>query len=273
MCSFKSYAQFNYKNLPEIQLGLSPINYYSGPVFANALLIESRGWRDKTTNTTICTSSGQLDSNGYPLYLNAGQTLIAQPGQNGGATNSTLFNGKVCLTWEGDADIRLTNCGNPTEGSISGSIVNGRRVYNCTTNNGYSIEIFTINPANYPKKIRIWMPDPSNPMNKSLEPLAGQSEFFFHPTYLQRIGQSAFSIYRMMDWGVTNASPLVDWADRRPENHCFQAGIINTRNAPGNSSSGPMRCGVSFETMAKLANQQNRDIYIHCHLCFYIIRC
>ena len=262
---------FNPNSLPELELGLGGFDYYSTPRLANCLAMENRNWMDNTTNATIYQNSGQLNANGYPKYLNPGQILVARPGQNTIGDNPAklaLYNGKVVLTWIGDADIRVEPLSNSVTNpaNATGSIVNGRREYlNSSNFNGYNVKIYAINPNNPPTKIRVWMPDPTSPSTKSLEPLAGQPEPIFHPTYLDAINKSQYSVYRFMDMGHTNASPCIDWVDHRPKDHCFQDGVINRRNSPGWDNTwgdAEMGTGASYETMIALCNQTNKDMWV-----------
>jgi hypothetical protein len=66
----------------------------------------------------------------------------------------------------------------------------------------------------------------------------------FHPLYLERI--QPFTALRFMDWGKTNASPLVSWSDRTTANSFTQ-----TRSQ-----------GAAFEYMAQLANTLKKDPWI-----------
>ena len=63
----------------------------------------------------------------------------------------------------------------------------------------------------------------------------------FNPTYLERI--APFSMLRFMDWGATNGSPVVEWADRAPPNAVAYTG----------------RTGVPIEAMIDLANTLRVD--------------
>ncbi|MGC8713809.1 MAG: hypothetical protein ACP5RH_15575, partial [Leptodesmis sp.] len=58
----------------------------------------------------------------------------------------------------------------------------------------------------------------------------------FHPLFLDRLSQ--FNTLRFMDWGATNNSPLVNWADRTTINSATQAS----------------NQGVALEYMIQLAN-------------------
>jgi hypothetical protein len=66
----------------------------------------------------------------------------------------------------------------------------------------------------------------------------------FHPLYLQRL--QPFTALRFMDWGKTNASPLVSWSDRTTANSFTQ-----TRSQ-----------GTALEYMVKIANALGKDPWI-----------
>ena len=66
----------------------------------------------------------------------------------------------------------------------------------------------------------------------------------FHPLYLQRL--QPFTALRFMDWGKTNASPLVSWADRTTVNSFTQ-----TRAQ-----------GTALEYMVQIANTLKKDPWI-----------
>ncbi len=66
----------------------------------------------------------------------------------------------------------------------------------------------------------------------------------FHPRYKENLQN--FQVLRFMDWGQTNASPVVHWQDRtRPEH-----------NTQARSS------GVALEYIARLANELEKDVWI-----------
>jgi hypothetical protein len=255
------------ETLPSFQLGMGGIAYYNATPFANALYIEGRNWRDTSTNTTIPSTSPQLNANGYPLYLDPGQILRAAPGQNMGSNpiRNNLLRGRVVLTWEGEGDVRLTNS-TLVSGSATGSLVNGRREYTFGGSGlGINTDIYAVNPANPITKIRVWLPDPADPQNKSQEPASGDPEPLFHPTFLAR-ASSGFGTLRFMDWGATNASPQKDWIDRRPPTHAFMTGVINPRS-PANQSdgtpySGDRTTGVAYEHMVALCNAADADMWV-----------
>lgn len=233
----------------DVQLGLGAIDYWYKPFFANALYMESRGWA--STSTTYPIQSDQFDADGYPLYLTTGQVLYVNPGQNSG-TNKAAYAGKVCLSWEGDADIRITS-GTYLSGSAStGSVVNGKRYYTNTTTNGVRAEIRAINAANPPKNIKIWLNDLRDP-TKSLDPAEqGGHEYLVNPAYSDVFAIPTFHMFRFMDMTMTNSSPIQNWADRRKPTDCFQTG---TKNG--------IKVGIAYEKAIQICNEFGKDMWIN----------
>lgn len=234
----------------QIQLGLSAIDYWYRPVFANAIYMESRGWM--TTSSSYPVLSDQFDSNGYPLYLTTGQNLYVYPGQNSTA-NKTAYAGKVCLMWEGEADIRVsTGTYLSGSGTSTGSLVNGIRYYNNSTTNGAQIVIYAINTANPPKNIRLWLNDKRD-ATKTLAPQdQGGTEYLVNPAFSAFFGNEAFFMYRFMDMTLTNSSTIQNWSDRRKPTDCFMTGTKNS-----------IKVGISYETAIAMCNEQGKDMWIN----------
>lgn len=255
--------------LKEAQLGLGGLSYYTDPVFCNALYLESRGWMQDGNYTTAAPDSPQFDSNGYPKYLLTNSVtglpvpVFAQPGQNDNPECDVFYRGRTTLTWEGDADIRITS-GTCISGNCTGRLVNGTRIYTIGGTgsiNGHLVKIFDINPSNYPKKVRAWLPDPTDPFNKSLTPINGVEQTW-HPSYLARINVPEIGVYRFMDLGHTNSNPLVNWSERRGKDHCFMTSPT-VRRIPFGATSGDLRnSGISYEMMIDLCNRTGKDAWI-----------
>jgi hypothetical protein len=246
---------FSAQAIPSLGVGLGGNAFYAPQRFANALWGDPRGFRDTATSSQIAsTNPSQLNANGYPLFLNAGQTLTIWPGQNLLTEARTLLRGRVVLTWQGDADIRLQGAtfNASASGGVAstGSLVNGRRVYDVTSSspNGYEVRVNAVNAANPITRMRLWMPDPSSPLTRSLEPAAGDPEPMFHPTFLSLL--EPFGTLRMMDWGKTNNNDQSLWSHRRSVDHATM----------GDAKS---RGGVAWEVMIALANQTQKNLWIN----------
>lgn len=250
LLTLKSYSFTPLNTHPEIQLGLSTISSYGSPMFANAMYMETRGW--KVVGTNAAPETGQIDSLGNPKYLVSGTKLYVQPGQNSGASASS-YGAKICITWEGEADIRCS--GTYLSGSAStGMIVNGKRYYdNGTSPNGVYLVIYDINSASPPKNIKIWLNDLRNPEKTLCPDDQNGTSYFLHPTFIDRFGDDTFFMYRFMDWTATNESPIANWSDRRKPNHCFQKGAIN----------GISVVGVCYEDIINQCNQLGKDMWIN----------
>ncbi|MFO1481961.1 MAG: hypothetical protein U1F71_01235 [Verrucomicrobiaceae bacterium] len=258
--------------LPQLGMNLDGVNYYSTPYFANALM-QGNAWLEFTGfnwGSGVSTyGNPQFNANGYPQYLNPGTGLRAvcyglhTNYSNRPATwpaRDTLAIGKIVVTWQGDADIRLTGgqfIAGESNGASTGRIVNGRRVYLQVSGTAYSnITVVDINAAAPITDIKVWLPDPSDPQNQSLE---GQ---LFHPTALARLGGGPWGWLRFMDWNITNASPQQDWSDRRLPSHVFQSGVLNPRS-PATGFGGDRGTGVAFEHMVTMSNATNKDLWIN----------
>ena len=272
-------------NLKPVGLGLGAFNYYSSGPFANTLLTGGN-WMEFTTGwgaavaflNTDGTRNPQFDSRGLPRYLNPGSRLrlLVWPYDSSNAIGPNRSNagiGKWVITWQGDADIRLngaTFLSGESSGAATGSLVDGRRVYSMggALQTGH-ITVEAINPAAPVTDLKVWMPDPADPQNRSLE--GG----FWHPTFLSYLASLDFNHLRMMDWGATNASPQQDWEDRRLPDFCLQQGVLNRRSpAPGATAyidpqgvdypfAGDRPTGIAYEHMVNLANLTGKDIWIN----------
>ncbi|MGF1485169.1 MAG: carbohydrate-binding protein [Opitutales bacterium] len=261
-----------------VSYGLGGYAYYDAPRFGNFLWNESRNWRDQATNQTIHrfnpdgSDNAQINSLGFPTFLNSGQVLVAKPGQNAVPQTRQLFEGQFVLEWQGAADIRVVGHSFVASKSNTGSTGvknNGRRVYKVNTSNanGVEVQIHALGGSQL-TGIQLWMPDPSDPQNKSLE------DKTFHPAFLDLIADRNWRALRFMDWGKTNASPQRNWSDRRRPADCFASGIINRRspaeglvwyvNGAGQNVyfAGDRRTGIAYEHMIALCNQTARDMWV-----------
>ncbi|MGF1449832.1 MAG: hypothetical protein ACFB20_10500 [Opitutales bacterium] len=257
---------FDPTTLPQMGVGAGGVAYFNAPVFANILHIESRNWRlrQSGSDTSNRPPASQLDTNGYPLFLNPNETFFAAPGQNMRPFRNDLLEGRVVLTWEGQGDVRLINSAYVGGDAATGVLNDGRRVYDFSGSGvGLRLEILATDPADRVTNIRVWAPDPADPTNRSLEPdVTADREPIFNPVYIDLLDDPEIATIRFMDWGSTNASPQRDWADRRPPSHVFMVGRINER-PPANGFSGDRFTGVAYEFMVALSNETNSNMWVN----------
>lgn len=287
--SFSATAQGAAPDQPlRVGMGLGGISYFSTSPFADTM--RSAGdWMEFDTDfgkrVPYRNSGGsrnpQFNENGFPNYLLPGKrlrTLCWPYGLNGNGSRPSSWPlrnkqgvGKWVLTWKGNADIRLgsgTFVAAESTAPATGNAVDGRRVYLLkASDKGGDLTVESIvTPVT---DIKLWLPDPSAPLERSLE----NSPSIWHPEFLASLG--GMNHLRMMDWGETNASPQQDWSDRRLPSFRNQHGILHPRspaegvvnftNSEGQPVyfSGNRGTGMAFEHMVRLCNDSNTDLWIN----------
>ncbi len=274
---------FDKSTLPELQVGMSP-SREAWP-FAN-LLEWSAGWSKADSWDSPKFGRSELDAAGYPI-LAPGQMAYTDKTEDIPDWNATSFlRGRWVLTWEGDAVVDF-------QGSVilvSGSDALKRKVYdfdyNTTNYSPNSLEIRITAGTNYAtnpvRNIRCWMPDPSDPINKSLEPAPGQPEPVWNPLFLEAHSHPGEKVLRFMDWAETNHSNIMYWKDLRGSNYAFQKGNLESRPVPGSCydgngdgdtngsySEGDIDCEngpptpVAYQRMIELCNILDKDLWIN----------
>ncbi len=266
-------APFAAESLPQVGNNPGGIAYWDSPYFANALA-NGGGWFEFddshwSLGDLALWQNPQFDANGYPKYLNSGRKLravtYALHSIYGDSRPSTwpvrdgLARGHVVLTWKGNADVRLDGNGAylaaESSGAATGRLLNGRRVYRYAGDHVSWLEVHDIDTGNPITDIKVWLADPANPQNASLE------NQLFHPTFLARLGEADWGFIRLMDFMATNGSPVQDWSDRRPPAHAFMTGMLNPRE-PASGAGGDRETGIAFEHMVALANASDKDLWI-----------
>ncbi|MEO8035286.1 MAG: hypothetical protein ABI837_12700, partial [Acidobacteriota bacterium] len=257
----------------------SNIAYFNTPYLSNALYAGGEwysfpGAGGSSFGDPINYNTAQF-INGYPQFLNPGQKLrallfglnINDPFRPAAwPPRDTLARGRIVVTWNGNADIRLVNgtfVPEQSNGAATGNIANGRRIYLCSgaSQSTQSLEVHSL--VTPPNDIKVWLAPVDNPATPANENLTGSLEGqMFHPLFLQRIADAEWGFIRFMDWGATNASPQQDWADRRLPAHIFMNGIINSRE-PSPGSQGDRETGVAWEHIIALCNATNRNLWIN----------
>lgn len=266
-------------------MGLGDYSYWSSSPFANTMLT-AHDWiafgPGEWGQTVHYEDNPQFDANGYPRYLQPNQRLrtlmwpfharYASGLPESFPDRARSGNGKWVLTWRGEADLRM-DAGQfipeDSSGPATGSLLHGRRAYRMPPGVGAGhLVVESVNPDQPVTDIKVWMPDPADPQNRSLE---GQ---FWHPDFLAYLQEMPLNHLRFMDWISTNQSPQRDWADRRLPSHRHQHGVLNRRNpAPGatwytDSEGNPVpfpgdrSTGIAWEYVVDLANRTGLDPWI-----------
>jgi len=249
---------FDPASLPPAGCHPDGISYWGGAMFANALYhggewLEFSGFN--WGNYIDYWEQPQFDANGYPRYLTNGLSLRAIPYGLNNPANQDVVTGQFILEWTGVADIRYGGTFLPgkSSGAQTGVLTNGRRAYLATQSS--SLTVVQIQSNNPPASIRLWLPDPADPQNRSL------TNRLWHPHFIDRIRDRDWGVIRMMNMQSMNANPQQDWPDRRPPSHIFMTGELNPRS-PGGGSDGDRWTGISFEQMVDLCNATSNDLWV-----------
>lgn len=189
---------------------------------------EARGW--------ISHGPNYVWDSGVPIDTDAmGWVRRLQPGQQAG---TLMFNGikghypagTYTVLWDGNGTVTADHDAVVTSqqaGRLTLSVAN-------PSDAGIHLKITATDPANYVRNIKVIMPG-------QMSTYATQP---FHPVFTDLIDD--FGVLRFMDWGLTNNSPVVNWADRTTPSHAFQS----------------RSQGVAPELMIQLANYTKCDPWI-----------
>ncbi|MBA4387854.1 MAG: hypothetical protein C0404_07725 [Verrucomicrobia bacterium] len=250
---------FDPASLPQVGCHPDGISYWGSAMFANGMY-QADGWSEYSNGwgTAIAHwNVPQFDSNGFPRYLNPGMNLRCIVYGLNNPANAGLVQGQFILTWQGDADVRFGGTFIPGKSNCAatGRALNGRRAYLLTSFGATTLTVLDINTNNPITSIALWLPDPADPNNSSLE---GQ---LWHPLFLQRIRDTNWGLLRMMNLEDTNTNPQRDWSDRRPPTHAFMCGVLNPRS-PATGYSGNRGSGMAYEQMVDLCNTTSNDLWV-----------
>ncbi|MEM6561057.1 MAG: Ig domain-containing protein, partial [Planctomycetota bacterium] len=151
---------------------------------------------------------------------------------------------------------------------VEGSAERRRRVYDVTSarKTGLRIQHTSADGPDHVRNVRVWMPDPTDPTARSLEPEADEREPVFHPDYIEHINADPqlFGVIRFMDWSKMNNSPQETWDERRPPGHAFvsDAAILDKRAPGAKPNAKPGRVGVAWEHVVVFANATDKHPWI-----------
>ena len=202
---------------------LGGIAYY-GSNFPFADLMKSGGgWSSREDNGTWGAAFPSMTADGYPAALKPGQHALNAVAWGG----SNFKAGRYVVLWDGDGDISFPL----STVTVAERSANRIAIDVTDTSGSLWVGIDRTSATNPVKNLRfLW---PSTEATYRTEP--------FNPMYLSRI--APFSLLRFMDWGATNGSPVVEWADRA------HVGDVNWATP----------AGVPVEVMIDLANTLHVD--------------
>ena len=207
-----------------VGINLSPMTYHSTNWPFVDIFKASRPWTLQVSGSSS-SEPVQLTDDGWVASLNANEQAITymfvSAGENyPGGQYSVFYNGEGTLDFGMDATVLSSSPGS--------------MILDVQPSNGILLRQTSTNPANPLRDIRIVMPGFENTYQS--EP--------FHPLFLERL--SKYRTLRFMDWGKTNNSELMHWADRtRPE-----------------SAQQTVSSGVALEYMIQLSNTLHANPWI-----------
>jgi uncharacterized repeat protein (TIGR02543 family) len=197
----------------------------------------ARIWMTREVNSYNWESNKQdeipLDANGWPTHL----PFTASDGNQHYVHTITpaYVSGTYTVIVDGAGQISFSNAASATFNPAGGT-----NTYTITVPSGKQgptslfVDILQSSASDPIRNLRIIMPGFET--TYQAQP--------FHPLYLERL--QSFTALRFMDWGKTNNSPLVSWADRTTANSYTQ-----TRPQ-----------GASLEYMIQLANTLMKNPWI-----------
>ena len=202
---------------------LSGIAYYSSQFPFADMMKSGMGWTSRDDSGTWRAAFPSMTADGYPAALAPGQHALSAVAWGG----SNFQVGRYVVLWDGDGSISfpLSNV------KIAETGANRIAIDVTDTTGSLWVGIDRTSASNPVHNVRfLW---PGTEATYATQP--------FNPQYLSRI--APFSLLRFMDWGATNGSPVVEWADRSHVGDLTYAGAA----------------GVPIEVMIDLANTLHVD--------------
>jgi hypothetical protein len=204
-----------------VGVNLDGIAYWTSEFPFSDLMKNSGDW---TAHGGAGGDNGKFPSmrDGYPTALDPGQRAMAAVAWG----NVHYAPGRYVILWNGD-------------GTVSFPLTNG------VVTMGDHRATLDVTDTTGPMWVSIDKTSASNPIHNVRFLWPGTESTYatqpFNPEFLARI--APFSLLRFMDWGATNGSPVVEWADR--------AHVAQVTYAKPN--------GVPIEVMIDLANTLHVD--------------
>jgi len=177
-----------------VGMNLAGIAYYSSEFPFADMMKSGMGWASREDNGTWGKPFASLTADGYPAALAPGQHALNAVAWDG----SRFAPGRYVVLWDGDGSISfpLSNV------KVAESAANRIAIDVVDTSGSLWVAIDRTSASNPVRNVRfLW---PGTEATYASQP--------FNPVFLAKI--APFSLLRFMDWGATNVSPIVEWADR-----------------------------------------------------------
>jgi hypothetical protein len=177
-----------------VGMNLAGIAYYSSKFPFADMMKSGMGWASREDNGTWGKPFPSLTADGYPAALAPGQHALNAVAWDG----SRFAPGRYVVLWDGDGSISfpLSNV------KVAESAANRIAIDVVDTSGSLWVAIDRTSASNPVRNLRfLW---PGTEATYASQP--------FNPVFLAKI--APFSLLRFMDWGATNVSPIVEWADR-----------------------------------------------------------
>ncbi len=183
----------------------------------------------------------QFDADGFPKFLNAGQSITMGFGSG---TNQIWPTGDYHIFFDGEGTI-VKRTDNEV---LKEDLGNGHQIWTIrhATSDWFGFEITATNASNYLKNLRIIMPGFEN--DYMTDPI--------HPSFKEH--WSMMTTFRFMDWAGSNGSPVVNWSQATPPGYisqCGYSGDWGTRFASDVAGGSP-------ELAITLCNKMGKDMWI-----------
>jgi len=202
---------------------LAPIAYYSSQFPFADLMKSSGGWHSMEDNGTWDAAFPALRADGYPAALKTGQHAV-----NAVAWNDTHYPaGRYVVLWDGSGSIGFPM----SKVTIAQSAPNRIAIDVTDTSGQLWVSIDKTSATDPVRNVRFLLP-------------GAEATYATQPFSQQFLNRTTpFSVLRFMDWGMTNGSPVAEWADR---SHVADLTYANQN-------------GVPIEVMIDLANALKVD--------------
>jgi hypothetical protein len=177
-----------------VGMNLAGIAYWSSEFPFADLMKSSGGWTSREDNGTWGRPFPAMTADGYPAALAAGQHALSAVAWTG----SRYAPGRYVVLWDGDGSISfpLSNV------TVAEQSANRIAIDVVDTSGSLWVAIDRTSATDPVRNLRFLWPGTE-------ATYLGQP---FNPAFLAKV--APFSLLRFMDWGATNGSPIVEWADR-----------------------------------------------------------